>query len=235
MLASDAPDAGTALRQQLAELQADRQRLVEVLQLAERDRQLLGYELHDGILQELTAAGLLLESAPEALPESSAARASFDRSLELIRLAIVEVRRLIGGTTAVELSDTTLGIALDRLAERYRTLYGLDVTCDAPQHRLNLTTSARYLLLRIAQEALNNAWKHAPASRVRIRLIVLGQALELSVEDSGPGFDTRQSKPGHFGLDGMRARAHLLGAEFNIDSSPGQGTRVMLRMTLPAV
>jgi signal transduction histidine kinase len=119
------------------------------------------------------------------------------------------------------------------LAERYRSLYGLNATYDGPMHRLRLTTSARYLLLRIAQEALNNAWKHAPASRVQIHVAEEAAHLSLSISDDGPGFDTKQSKPGHFGLDGMRARAHLLSAEYSLESTPGQGTRVNVRMALP--
>ena len=233
MVATELSEAEIALRSQLAALQADRQRLVDVLLLAERDRQLLGYELHDGILQELTAAALLLEKAAEqSPPASSPAGDNFDRGLELVRAAIVEVRRLMGGMTAVELTDATLGEALERLAERYRTHYGLNVVYEGPKHRTRLTTSARYLLLRIAQEALNNAWKHAPTSRVRIHLVEAHTYLDLTVTDDGPGFNTRQSKPGHFGLDGMRARAHLLGAEYHLDSTPGQGTRVTIRLAL---
>lgn len=225
-----------ALRQQLAALQAERQRLVDVLLLAERDRQMLGYELHDGILQELTGAALLLEkSAEQSPPAPGAADENYRRGLELIRLAIVEVRRVMSGMTAVELADATLGEALERLAERHRTLYGLDVTYEGPLHRTGLATSTRYLLLRIAQEALNNAWKHAPASSVRVRLTIQGPSLEMTIADNGPGFDAKLSRPGHFGLDGMRARAHLLGADYHLESEPGQGTRVRVRMTLPPV
>jgi signal transduction histidine kinase len=177
---------------------------------------------------------LLLETAAEqSPPATAAARDNFDRGLQLIHAAIVEVRRLISGTTAVELADATLGEALERLAERYRTLYGLAVTCECPKHRLGLATSTRYLLLRIAQEALNNAWKHAPTSRVILRLTEQDGRLELTIDDNGPGFDPKQSRPGHFGLDGMRARAHLLGAEYHIDSVPGQGTRVTVRIHVP--
>ena len=233
MSATDLSDSETALRSQLAALQAERQRLVDVLLLAERDRQMLGYELHDGILQELTGAALMLEKAAELSPLTTGqALDNFNRGLELIRLAIVEVRRVMSGTTAVELADATLGEALDRLAERYRTLYGLNVAFEGPKHRLHLATSARYLLLRIAQEALNNAWKHAPASHVQISLVEAPSLLSLTVSDDGPGFNTQLSKPGHFGLDGMRARAHLLGAEYHLDSAPGQGARVTVRLPL---
>jgi signal transduction histidine kinase len=222
-----------ALRQQLAALQAERQRLVDVLLLAERDRQMLGYELHDGILQELTGAALMLEKAAELSPPAAGQPLdNFNRGLELIRLAIIEVRRLMSGMTAVELTDATLGEALERLAERYRKLYGLNVSFEGPKHRVLPTTSARYLLLRIAQEAVNNAWKHAPASRVSLKLTELPGKLELSIADDGPGFETGLSKPGHFGLDGMRARAHLLNAEYQLDSAIGQGTRVTVRVPL---
>jgi two-component system sensor histidine kinase DegS len=105
----------------------------------------------------------------------------------------------------------------------------LDATYEGESQRLGLAPATRYLLLRIAQEALNNVWKHAPSSKAVVSLHERAGRLELTIADNGPGFDVSQSKPGHFGLDGMRARAHLLGAELTIDSRAGQGTRVVVR------
>jgi signal transduction histidine kinase len=222
------------LRSDVAALTAERQRLVDTLLLAERDRQVFGYELHDGILQNLTAACLLLEGGlAQTTFATPAQQESYTRAIELIRSGIVEMRRLVGGLAAVELADVTLGEALERLAERYRAQYGLDVSFAGSAERLDLPPATRYLLLRIAQEAVNNAWKHAPASRVLVRLDQGAGRLRLSIEDGGPGFDPLENKPGHFGLDGMRARAHLLGAEMQIDSGAGQGTRIGVSLPHP--
>jgi signal transduction histidine kinase len=235
MAASDAElcNATEHLRDELADLQAERQRLVETLSLAERDRQLLGYELHDGIVQDLAAAVMHLEDAAQQIASAPpATRESLHRGIELVRGAIAEARRLIGGVAAIELSDVGLIAALERLADKYRDEFGLDLSFSCEAAEPNLSPAARLMLLRIAQEALNNAWKHARSSRVQIRLSGAGGALELSVADSGPGFNV-QSRPLHFGLDGMRARAHILGADLNIDSRAGQGTRIVVRLALP--
>ncbi|HEX5102278.1 MAG TPA: ATP-binding protein, partial [Pirellulaceae bacterium] len=109
---------------------------------------------------------------------------------------------------------------------------GLDLTFSCEAAEPNLSPAARLMLLRIAQEALNNAWKHARASRVQMQLSDVDGALELAIADSGPGFNV-QSRPLHFGLDGMRARAHILGADLNIQSRAGEGTRIAVRLALP--
>lgn len=218
------------LRAEVAALKAERQRLVETLLLADRDRQMLGYELHDGIVQDLTAAAMMLEGSLHASSGlSEEQRTNVERAMALIRGGILEVRRLIGGLAAVELADLTLGESLEQLVARYRERNGLNATYEGDMQRLGLAPATRYLLLRIAQEALNNVWKHAPASRALVSLHERGGRLEMTIEDDGPGFDASHGKPGHFGLDGMRARAHVLGAELTIDSGAGQGTRIVVR------
>lgn len=218
------------LRAEVASLKAERQRLVETLLLAERDRQLLGYELHDGIVQDLTAAAMILEGATHpASGLTDEQRTNVERAMSLIRGGLLEVRRLIGGLAAVELADLSLGDSLEQLVARYRERNGLNATYEGDSQRLGLAPATRYLLLRIAQEALNNVWKHAPSSQARVSLHERGGRLEMAIEDNGPGFDVSHGKPGHFGLDGMRARAHLLGAELTIDSAAGQGTRILVR------
>jgi signal transduction histidine kinase len=90
-------------------------------------------------------------------------------------------------------------------------------------------------LLRIAQEAVTNAVKHARASQVRIHLAVAGRKLSLSVADNGRGFEQDEAFSevgGHFGLLGMRERAERLGGELQLHSEPGQGTEVEVTVPL---
>src|SRR5439155_8901503 len=133
--------------QSLAQLQAEQRRLTEALALAERDRQLLGYEIHDNVVQDLTAAAMRLEEAGRqatfVLPE---AKESYASGLRLVQQALAKARGLISGAVSVEVDDRGLGSALKRLAEKFRSEHGLPVTftCDAPD--VALPTSVRHLL-----------------------------------------------------------------------------------------
>jgi signal transduction histidine kinase len=93
-------------------------------------------------------------------------------------------------------------------------------------------------LYRIAQEALNNVIKHARASEVDVRLECdtgpPGRVVELQIRDNGQGFDPEQSRPDHLGLGIMRERAETIGADLQIESTVGEGTRVTLFWREPA-
>ena len=227
-------DAVGGLSDQVAELQAERERLTAALALAERDRELLGYEVHDGIVQDLTAAAMLLDAAGGAASfRSIEDQEHFAGGLRLLREAIAEARRLIGGLESVDYGRQGLATALTRLVEKFRLHHDLPVTLTCQANDISLPASAQHLLLRIAHEALYNVWKHAAASGADVRLTVTGHELELLIADNGRGFDSAKVVSGHFGLDGMHARAHVLGGDLAIDSSSGQGTRVTMRMALP--
>ena len=217
-----------------ATLQAELRRLAEALTLADRDRQLLGYDLHDGVVQDLTAAALLLEGAGrQAQFASPETQESYAGGLRLLRESIAEARRLIRGLATVELDEHGLPAALRRLVDKFRIDQGLPATFVCEAEGLELPPSVQHLLLRIAQESLYNAWKHAQAEHVEVRLARCGGQLELSISDDGVGFDPQHVPRGHFGLEGIRARAKVLDATLEIASAPGQGTRVMVRLPVP--
>jgi signal transduction histidine kinase len=221
---------------ELAQLQAERERLAEALALAERDRQLLGYEIHDGIIQDLTAAAMLLEGAArQATFATTEASESHATGLRLLRDSIAEARQLIGSLVTVESEAGDLVASLSKLVDRFRTDQTRPVTFTATVESLRLPPSIHHLLLRIAQQALFNAQQHAKASRLDVRLEATGNQLVLTVADDGLGFDPSCVPAGHFGLEGMQARAKILGASLQIDSAPGQGTRINVRMPVPAV
>jgi signal transduction histidine kinase len=210
------------------------QRLTEALLLAERDRQLLAYEIHDGAVQDLTAAAMYLEGAGrEAQFASAETKEEFASGLRLLRNAIAEMRRLIRGAQTVELDERGLVATLQRLAEKFRANHALPVEFTAKAERLTLPVSMQHLLLRIVKEALHNIWKHARASSAQIDLAADGNQLELTIRDDGSGFDPALVPAGHIGLEGMRARARILGADLQIDSRAGQGTRITVTMPLP--
>jgi signal transduction histidine kinase len=91
-------------------------------------------------------------------------------------------------------------------------------------------------LLRIAQEAVTNALKHAGASRIGVKLHLEGRQIHLRISDNGRGFDQQDvfsSRAGHFGVIGMRERAERLGGDLRLTSNPGEGTEVEVTVPLP--
>lgn len=219
---------------ELSQLQAERQRLAEALSIAERDRQLLGYEIHDSIVQDLTAAAMLLDGAARHATFSSAeSQESFATGLRLLRESIAGARQLIGGLTPVSESEADLRLMLRRLVNKFRTDHSLPVTFESGMDELRLPGPVAHMLARIAQEALFNVWKHSQAAEAVVRIAKNKGELVLSVSDNGVGFDTSQRREGHFGLEGIRARAQTLGAQLTIDSSLGRGTRLTVMLTAP--
>ena len=98
--------------------------------------------------------------------------------------------------------------------------------CDEPDASLPVKAA----LYRIAQEALNNTFKHAEPSRVELRLRCDDRELVLEVRDDGRGFDPAAPFPGHLGLQTMEERATRLGGRFDVESAPGRGTVVRARI-----
>jgi signal transduction histidine kinase len=223
-------------RDQRIALDAECRRLSAALALAERDRQLLGYEVHDGIVQDLTAAALLLEGAGQQITFTSPeVQENYAGGLRLLKESIAEARRLIGGLATVELNSQGLVSALQRLVEKFRADHGLPVRFDCRLDELTLPASVQHLLLRIAQESLHNALKHARATAVEVCLARRDEKLELSIADNGVGFEPAAVPAGHYGLDGIRARCATLGASLLIDTAPSHGTRIVVQLALPTV
>ena len=224
-----------AIDNNLAHLQAECRRLTEALALAERERQLLGYEIHDGVVQDLAAAAMLLEGAGrQANFASPEAQQSYARGVRLLQETIPAARRLVQGAAAVEPDDSGFASALARLVDKFQADRGLPVALACDVAELKLSGSIQHLLLRIVQESLYNAWKHARASEVEVRLGASGDKLELIISDNGIGFDPGQVPTGHFGLDGIRARARVLGANLLLDTAPNHGTRIVVQLTMPS-
>jgi len=228
--AENRPDTGGL------ELQAELRRLTEALALAERDRQLLGYEIHDGVVQDLTAAIMLLEGAGrQATFSSPEAQDNYAGGMRLLQESIAEARRLVRGAASIEPTSGGLVAALTRLVERFRADPRLPLQFHCIIQELRLPASVEHLLLRIAQESLYNVWKHAQATEVEVRLMQNEDQLELSIADNGVGFDPAAVPAGHYGLESIRARARILNANLLFDTAPHHGTRVVVQLTMQPV
>lgn len=204
----------------------------EVLEASERERRRIGHELHDGLGQRLTAASLALNALQDLDPEHTARVAEIGRSL---RGAIAETRHLSHGLAPVQLEANGLMDALAEMAESTGREGAVRVVFECPEPILIAKPQAGIHLFRIAQEAVNNALKHATPGEIRIGLERRGGELQLEVEDDGVGLPEPLRPGAGIGLRVMRHRAELLGGMLEIGASPAGGTLVRCRCPLVEV
>jgi signal transduction histidine kinase/streptogramin lyase len=205
---------------------------------AERSR--LARELHDAVTQTLFSASLIAEALPtlwERNRETGRERLAMLRQMS--RGALAEMRTLLLELRPAALVETSLEDLLHQLGEAVTTRVGVSVTVEV-EGLCELPGDLHVALYRIAQEALNNVVKHAKASQVMVRLCCTprvplpslseGKGVEAKVElcicDDGQGFDPDDVSPEHMGLGIMRERAEAVGAQLEIASQAGQGTRL---------
>jgi signal transduction histidine kinase len=213
-----------------AQLQAKER---EVAVLAERNR--IARDLHDAVSQTLFAstvlAGTLARAAGRGNAPGSAATRKQALALErLNRGALAEMRLLMVELRPDALEQAPLAdllqLAIEALSCRGEIRVEATLARDDP-----LPPSARIQVYRIAQEALSNIGKHSGATQAVVQWQVDGERASLRIADDGRGFDPGDSRPGHFGLDNMRARALEIGARLTITSAPGEGAE--LKVELP--
>ena len=220
--------AFAAMGDRLAERETERARLERVvLDTSEREQRRIGEDLHDGLGQQLTAASLatnglitaLGTAAPELVPQAE----NLSRQL---RESIAGVRAMSHGLAPVSLADDGLMNALHELAEATTRIASLRCIFDCPQPVRVPDLVLGGHLYRIAQEAVNNALKHAMAKEIRLGLERREDTLVLEVEDDGDGLPDSPSAEGGIGLRVMRHRAELIGGTLEIGSPPAGGTRI---------
>jgi signal transduction histidine kinase len=207
---------------------------VEVRRAALEERTRLSRELHDGLAQDLWLAKLKVGRLASMNDLGHDARAVCDELTGAIDAGLADARQAVmalrlGSEPAVSLTEL-----MARYVDDFGDRFGLrtEFTCDGELPRL--TPRAEAELLRIAQEALNNVVRHADATFVRVRAGIVGSHLELVVGDNGVGFEPSEVKEGSVGLASMRERAQIIGGELVIDSRPQDGTRIRVRVPLPA-
>src|SRR5574337_1216022 len=211
----------------------------ELRELAIRgERERIAREMHDGLAQVLGYVNTKSQAVEELLADGriDEARSHLAELSTAARSVYVDVREAILGLTSPIAPERGLVGALEEYAQRYADASKLATVVEADQRarRLRLAPHVQAELYRIVQEALTNVRKHAAARRVRIGLAVDGEALRITVDDDGRGFDPAAPGPGawpHLGIRSMKERAEGLGAEFQLTTRPEGGTR--LRVSLP--
>jgi signal transduction histidine kinase len=195
-----------------------------------RERNRMARELHDTLAHTLSGLSVQLETVKAYWDvDPAAAQQMLDKSLGATRSGLQETRRALKSLRASPLDDLGLALALRKLAEETAARANLTLDLSLPEHLPALSPDVEQCIYRVAQEAVSNAAHHANARTLTVQLSVNGSAALLLVRDDGLGFNVRQGEAsGHFGLPGMRERAHLVGGQLTIDSQPGKGTTIRL-------
>ena len=195
--------------------------------LEERDR--IGMDLHDGIIQSVYGVGLSLENALHTMDEDlDLARLRIKESINGLNQAIRDIRAYILDLRPRQLGDDGLMNGLRRLVSEYRANTFSEVVLKGPEKGLeNLAQANAVALFHICQEALANAAKHAAAERVEVNVWLTADRVVMEVRDTGAGFAVEKMATtiGH-GLSNMQTRARAVGGDLDISSAPGEGTTV---------
>jgi len=196
----------------------------EILEIPVSEQRRIGQELHDGLGQQLTGLGLLAASLVNKASKPDHALAS--QLASGLQEAISQVRALSRGLIPVNIDAEGLTGALEILVNEVRLQSDIEVDLVITDRVRVADSSSALHLYRIAQEALNNAIKHAEASRIEISLGKAGSRGYLAIRDNGRGFEGLAHKPQGLGLRIMQHRCGLIDAEFRVESSVGHGTEV---------
>ena len=191
----------------------------------------LAQALHDELGQTLAAIRIdFVSEVPLAGPDERARHARVDR---LIDQAVREVRGVLAGLRPTVLDESGLVQALENELATPRLSaedLAVELTVAPDLRELRWEPDVEYAAFMVAREAISNVMRHARATQVRICVSGNASALRLEVRDNGAGFEpaAQSARPGHLGMIGMRERSIAIGARFEVDTRPGEGTSVVL-------
>jgi signal transduction histidine kinase len=230
-----------ALERRLIEVANEERRalLHEVVGASERERAVLAGDLHDGPIQRLTAITYRLPRIRRRVSngDDEGAAALLEEVGETLSGEIDSLRRVMSALRPPPLTEGGLPRALHEQARLFQPSIRVECSVDEEAARL-LDLEKETILLRVAQEAVANASKHAQASAILIDLSAEESRVTLTVADDGVGFDTDRAhdylQAGHFGLAMMRERVEMAGGSLEIRAAPGRGTSVVVAVPLSA-
>ena len=218
--------AGIAIENARLHEQVQRLAIVE-----ERER--IGRDLHDGIIQSIYAVGLSLEDVPDLMAdEPDEARARVERAIDSLDQSIRDIRNFIFGLRPELLEQAGLVGGLAALADEFRVNSMVDVDLEtADAQDADLPPELIGQLLSIAREALSNIARHSKATRGSVRVETVDDIVRLTIGDNGVGFDPAKPRGvGHQGLVNMAARASSVGGRLEVQSEPSAGTRIIVEV-----
>lgn len=216
-------------------LRREQKLLKQSLKMHDRERQVIAYEIHDGLAQQLVGAEMAFQLAGQSLSgDSQQKNPDYDLGMTLLARCISEARRLINGVRPPLLDEEGIVTAIQNLLAEDAN------GCAEPEFHHPATIDrmepvVENAVYRVVQEAVNNARHHSGSDRVCVSLAVKEDRLHVEVQDWGCGFDPKQKKGRAMGLRGIKKRAKLLGGQAKIESEPGRGTRVIVNLPLTPI
>jgi PAS domain S-box-containing protein len=216
-------------KQRLRELGARMQHDIE------EERKRISQSLHDEMGQNLTALQLDADWIRRHCQSLPSILDTVDRMQRSIEESAASMRRIVADMRPRVLDDLGIDVAIKGLVQDVSTRSGLTVKFSSKGKLDHIDDARKTALFRMLQECLTNVTRHAHASRVDIFLLASESDIQLSVADDGRGFSPQAHfKPGSFGLFGLGERAGQLSGTVAVESAPGKGTRVVIRLPLPA-
>ncbi len=198
----------------------------QILTAYEKERRTIAQDLHDGIASHLVAIKVMLERIG-----SKEAKNQEDSSdiLNVIQKTIDDLRRIMRNLRPAILDDLGILATIRWFIDDFRKIYPqIQIQEQTGLQERDVPERLKIEILRILQEATNNAVKHGGAGEIRISLVSNGDQLEFSVEDNGDGFNSQEINGG-LGLNSMRERVGLSGGSFSLETAKGQGTKIVAR------
>lgn len=206
----------------------------ELVRISENEQRRIGQDIHDDLCSQLSGIGCLTKVLEHRLREFHAEEAELMAGItEMVSQAGTKAREIAKGLVPTVLETQGLVLALRELASRGRELFGANCIATVPDDdRLEQISDAISIqIYRIAQEAMTNAIRHSDAELIELSLKIIDGFIELSICDNGRGMSRDPGDTG-MGLMTMRRRAEMIGGEFSIQTSPGDGNHIRCRVPL---
>jgi PAS domain S-box-containing protein len=197
----------------------------------EDERKRLSRELHDDLSQQIAALSIGMGNMKRGIPaELTASRAHSDRIQQKLIDLSESVRRLSHELHPSVLQHSGLAPALIGFGHEFQKLSGIRIGMSTSGDFGGVRPAVALCVFRVAQEALRNVSKHARVAEAEIELVHDGQEIRLTVSDNGAGFDGERPRQAGLGLVSIRERVRLVNGTVELDSAPGQGTRLTIRI-----
>ena len=199
------------------------------------ERQRLAHEIHDTLTQGFASIVMHLEAADQALlGDPDILKKHMDRAKETARSSLDQARRVVHDLRPDLLEQFSLPDALKRVTDRWSEATDIKATTAITGDPIPLHPNIEVILLRAAQESLNNIHKHAQATNVQLTVSYMRDVVILDVKDDGIGLSNPRQSPlsGGYGLRAMRERVKDFGGSVELESNPGEGTVVVVTIPL---
>lgn len=221
----------TELKRAHETIQQEHRTLKHLLQASDHERQMIAYEIHDELAQQLAGAIMCFETfahIKDANPQQ--ADDTFEAAMTMLRNGHSETRRLIAGVRPPILDESGVVAAVSHLIHEQARLKGPTIQYRSHVVFDRLAPTVENAIYRIIQEGLANASQHSKSDRVRVSLVQRNDRIRIDLRDWGVGFDAESIQQNRFGLVGIRQRARLLGGKCSIRSKTGKGTRIAVEL-----